>query len=163
MMTTSVPDSQLNAIGCLPMAIPFVLLSAAANEAEAVSVRLFFYIFLYISVKSASHATDYNENQALMDKRHGKVKLINRRWCGGTIVNDVNFKQNIGETKHCCEVIELPTTSQQWIRFFWPITKCLVWTQPSVRQTLCIMLICIILHISLNKHELKYQKIWFDT
>jgi hypothetical protein len=37
-MNASVPDSQLDAIGCLPMAIPFVLLSATANEDQAASV-----------------------------------------------------------------------------------------------------------------------------
>lgn len=35
MLKAPVPDSQLNVIGCLPMAVPFVLLSA--NEEEAVS------------------------------------------------------------------------------------------------------------------------------
>ncbi|XP_072513327.1 uncharacterized protein [Salminus brasiliensis] len=35
-MNTPTPDSQLNAIGCLPMSIPFVLLSAAATKDEAV-------------------------------------------------------------------------------------------------------------------------------
>ncbi|KAG7215628.1 hypothetical protein INR49_021983 [Caranx melampygus] len=33
-----VPDSQLDAIGCLPMSLPFVLLSASANEEQAVSL-----------------------------------------------------------------------------------------------------------------------------
>ncbi|KAM9830773.1 uncharacterized protein ACBT44_005523 [Syngnathus typhle] len=32
----SPPDSQLDAIGCLPMSLPFVLLSASANEEQAV-------------------------------------------------------------------------------------------------------------------------------
>ncbi|XP_058629290.1 uncharacterized protein LOC131539028 [Onychostoma macrolepis] len=36
MLNASRADGQLNAIGCLPMAIPFVLLSAAANQEEAV-------------------------------------------------------------------------------------------------------------------------------
>ncbi|XP_067298442.1 uncharacterized protein [Pseudorasbora parva] len=36
MLTAPRADGQLNAIGCLPMAIPFVLLSATANEEEAV-------------------------------------------------------------------------------------------------------------------------------
>lgn len=33
-------DSQLDAIGCLPMILPFVLLSATANEAQAVGDSL---------------------------------------------------------------------------------------------------------------------------
>ncbi|XP_007254912.3 uncharacterized protein LOC103045776 [Astyanax mexicanus] len=42
MMNASIPDSQLNAIGCLPMSIPFVLLSATAPEDEAVSAAVEF-------------------------------------------------------------------------------------------------------------------------
>ncbi|XP_036413589.1 uncharacterized protein LOC118798284 isoform X2 [Colossoma macropomum] len=42
MINTSFPDSQLNAIGCLPMAIPFVLLSVTANEDKAVSAAVEF-------------------------------------------------------------------------------------------------------------------------
>lgn len=42
MLSTSRADSQLNAIGCLPMAIPFVLLSATANEEKAVSAAVEF-------------------------------------------------------------------------------------------------------------------------
>ncbi|CAL8288392.1 unnamed protein product [Lota lota] len=38
----SSPDSQLDAIGCLPMVIPFVLLSASANEEQAVSAAVEF-------------------------------------------------------------------------------------------------------------------------
>ncbi|KAJ8004052.1 hypothetical protein DPEC_G00154790 [Dallia pectoralis] len=38
----SVQDSQLNAIGCLPMSIPFVLFSATANEDRAVSAAVEF-------------------------------------------------------------------------------------------------------------------------
>ncbi|KAL1282933.1 hypothetical protein QQF64_001736, partial [Cirrhinus molitorella] len=40
MLSASRADGQLNAIGCLPMAIPFVLMSAAANEEEAVNAAL---------------------------------------------------------------------------------------------------------------------------
>ncbi|XP_073697617.1 uncharacterized protein [Garra rufa] len=40
MLNASRADGQLNAIGCLPMAVPFVLLSAAANEEEAVGAAL---------------------------------------------------------------------------------------------------------------------------
>ncbi|CAL8407149.1 unnamed protein product [Arctogadus glacialis] len=36
----SSPDSQLDAIGCLPMVIPFVLLSASANEDQAVAAAV---------------------------------------------------------------------------------------------------------------------------
>ncbi|XP_036401443.1 uncharacterized protein LOC118789205 [Megalops cyprinoides] len=41
-MNVSFPDSQLNAIGCLPMAIPFVLLSATADEEQAVTAAVEF-------------------------------------------------------------------------------------------------------------------------
>ncbi|XP_030636504.1 uncharacterized protein LOC115817353 [Chanos chanos] len=41
-MNLSVPDSQLDAIGCFPMAIPFILLSATASEKEAVSAAVEF-------------------------------------------------------------------------------------------------------------------------
>lgn len=38
MKTSSLfPDCQLDAIGCLPMILPFILLSASANEERAVS------------------------------------------------------------------------------------------------------------------------------
>lgn len=36
-MSSRFPDSQLDAIGCLPMILPFILLSASANEERAVS------------------------------------------------------------------------------------------------------------------------------
>ncbi|XP_051982433.1 uncharacterized protein LOC127643664 [Xyrauchen texanus] len=42
MMNVSFPDGQLNAIGCLPMTIPFVLLSASANQEESVSAAVTF-------------------------------------------------------------------------------------------------------------------------
>lgn len=35
-MSSSHPDSQLDAIGCLTAALPFILLSASANEEQAV-------------------------------------------------------------------------------------------------------------------------------
>ncbi|XP_066562400.1 uncharacterized protein LOC136751051 isoform X2 [Amia ocellicauda] len=41
-MNMSFPDSQLDAIGCLPMAIPFVLQSATANKEEAVTAAVEF-------------------------------------------------------------------------------------------------------------------------
>ncbi|XP_058475615.1 uncharacterized protein LOC131447675 isoform X1 [Solea solea] len=40
--SSSSPDSQLDAIGCLPMILPFVLLSASANEQQAVSAAVDF-------------------------------------------------------------------------------------------------------------------------
>lgn len=42
MLTAARVDDQLNAIGCLPMAIPFILLSATANEDEAVCAAVEF-------------------------------------------------------------------------------------------------------------------------
>ncbi|KAM7365847.1 hypothetical protein PAMP_016745 [Pampus punctatissimus] len=41
-MSSSFPDSQLDAIGCLPMILPFILLSASANEEQAVSAAVEF-------------------------------------------------------------------------------------------------------------------------
>ncbi|KAM6945333.1 uncharacterized protein FYW47_017627 [Aplochiton taeniatus] len=41
-LNVTYPDSQLDAIGCLPMTIPFVLLSASANEEQAVSAAVEF-------------------------------------------------------------------------------------------------------------------------
>lgn len=41
-MSSSCPDSQLNAIGCLPMTLPFVLLSSSANEERAVAAAVEF-------------------------------------------------------------------------------------------------------------------------
>ncbi|XP_028254929.1 uncharacterized protein LOC114431580 [Parambassis ranga] len=41
-LSSSHPDSQLDAIGCLPMILPFVLLSASANEKRAVSAAVEF-------------------------------------------------------------------------------------------------------------------------
>lgn len=41
-MNVSFPDGQLDAIGCIPMTIPFVLLSASANEDQAVSAAVEF-------------------------------------------------------------------------------------------------------------------------
>lgn len=35
-LSSSFADSQLDAIGCLPMIIPFILLSTTANEEQAV-------------------------------------------------------------------------------------------------------------------------------
>lgn len=41
-LNSSFPDSQLDAIGCLPMILPFILLSASANEEQAVSAAVEF-------------------------------------------------------------------------------------------------------------------------
>lgn len=41
-LSSSFPDGQLDAIGCLPMILPFVLLSASANEERAVSAAVDF-------------------------------------------------------------------------------------------------------------------------
>ncbi|XP_064185788.1 uncharacterized protein LOC135251868 isoform X2 [Anguilla rostrata] len=41
-MSSSIADSQLDAIGCLPMAIPFLLLSAHATEDQAVTAAVEF-------------------------------------------------------------------------------------------------------------------------
>ncbi|MED6263301.1 hypothetical protein CHARACLAT_003275 [Characodon lateralis] len=42
MLSSQYPDSQLDAIGCLPMILPFVLLSASASEDQAVSAAVEF-------------------------------------------------------------------------------------------------------------------------
>ncbi|XP_072235305.1 uncharacterized protein [Leuresthes tenuis] len=41
-LSSPFPDSQLDAIGCLPMILPFILLSASANEEQAVSAAVEF-------------------------------------------------------------------------------------------------------------------------
>ncbi|CAN9498316.1 unnamed protein product [Ophioblennius macclurei] len=41
-MSSSCPDSQLNAIGCLPTILPFVILSASASEERAVAAAVEF-------------------------------------------------------------------------------------------------------------------------
>ncbi|XP_054650511.1 coagulation factor VII isoform X4 [Dunckerocampus dactyliophorus] len=41
-LCSSLPDSQLDAIGCLPMILPFILLSASSSEVEAVSAAVEF-------------------------------------------------------------------------------------------------------------------------
>lgn len=41
-MSSSHPDSQLDAIGCLTMTLPFILLSSSANEEQAVSAAVDF-------------------------------------------------------------------------------------------------------------------------
>ncbi|KAM4601953.1 uncharacterized protein ACJ7VT_019959 isoform 2-T4 [Polymixia lowei] len=65
-MNVSVPDSQLDAIGCLPMVTPFILLSASSNEEQAVSAAVDFVrlthphprVHQYVAVYSrALHAT----------------------------------------------------------------------------------------------------------
>ncbi|XP_055786142.1 uncharacterized protein LOC129859922 [Salvelinus fontinalis] len=55
----SVPDSQLDAIGCLPMAIPFVLLSATANEDQAVSAAVEFVRLTHPHPKVEKYVTLY--------------------------------------------------------------------------------------------------------
>lgn len=39
-MSSMFPDGQLDAIGCLPTILPFVLLSATANEDQAVGHKV---------------------------------------------------------------------------------------------------------------------------
>ncbi|XP_067357224.1 uncharacterized protein [Channa argus] len=41
-LSSSPPDSQLDAVGCLPMILPFILLSASASEEQAVSAAVEF-------------------------------------------------------------------------------------------------------------------------
>lgn len=41
-LSSASPDSQLDAIGCIPMILPFILLSASANEERAVSAAVDF-------------------------------------------------------------------------------------------------------------------------
>lgn len=56
-LSSSHPDSQLDAIGCLTTILPFILLSASANEEQAVRVLGFETIitsFLLIFI-SGSH------------------------------------------------------------------------------------------------------------
>ncbi|XP_032412195.1 uncharacterized protein LOC116715691 [Xiphophorus hellerii] len=60
MMSSRFPDSQLDAIGCLPMILPFVLLSASANEDEAVSAAVEFVKLTHPHPKAPEYVTIYS-------------------------------------------------------------------------------------------------------
>ncbi|XP_041638183.1 uncharacterized protein LOC121506435 [Cheilinus undulatus] len=59
-MSSSVPDSQLDAIGCLPMILPFVLLSASANEEQAVSAAVEFVKLTHPHPKVSEYVSIYS-------------------------------------------------------------------------------------------------------
>ncbi|XP_029377728.1 uncharacterized protein LOC115055830 isoform X2 [Echeneis naucrates] len=68
-MSCSFPDSQLDAIGCLPMIIPFVLLSASANEEQAVSAAVEFVKLTHPHPRVPEYVSIYS--QALHAVRGG--------------------------------------------------------------------------------------------
>ncbi|XP_008292559.1 uncharacterized protein LOC103366568, partial [Stegastes partitus] len=59
-LSSSVPDSQLDAIGCLPMILPFVLLSASANEERAVSAAVEFVKLTHPHPKVPDYVSIYS-------------------------------------------------------------------------------------------------------
>ncbi|KAF6734912.1 hypothetical protein FQA47_022260 [Oryzias melastigma] len=59
-LSSPFPDSQLNAIGCLPMIIPFVLLSASANEEQAVSAAVEFVKLTHPHPKVPEYVSIYS-------------------------------------------------------------------------------------------------------
>nr|XP_020513393.1 uncharacterized protein LOC110002093 [Labrus bergylta]XP_020513394.1 uncharacterized protein LOC110002093 [Labrus bergylta] len=59
-MTSSMSDSQLDAIGCLPMILPFILLSASANEEQAVSAAVEFVKLTHPHPKVPEYVSIYS-------------------------------------------------------------------------------------------------------
>ncbi|RVE75126.1 hypothetical protein OJAV_G00013810 [Oryzias javanicus] len=59
-LSSPFPDGQLNAIGCLPMIIPFVLLSASANEEQAVSAAVEFVKLTHPHPKVPKYVSIYS-------------------------------------------------------------------------------------------------------
>ncbi|KAM4538322.1 uncharacterized protein V3H82_024061 [Fundulus diaphanus] len=60
MLSSRVADSQLDAIGCLPMILPFVLLSASANEDQAVAAAVEFVKLTHPHPKVPEYVTIYS-------------------------------------------------------------------------------------------------------
>ncbi|XP_054479659.1 uncharacterized protein LOC129111649 isoform X2 [Anoplopoma fimbria] len=60
MLSSSLADSQLDAIGCLPMILPFVLLSASANEERAVSAAVEFVKLTHPHPKVPEYVSMYS-------------------------------------------------------------------------------------------------------
>lgn len=60
-MSLSFPDSQLDAIGCLPMILPFILLSASANEERAVSAAVEFVKLTHPHPKVPEYVSIYSQ------------------------------------------------------------------------------------------------------
>uniref|UniRef100_UPI0037E99035 uncharacterized protein n=1 Tax=Semicossyphus pulcher TaxID=241346 RepID=UPI0037E99035 len=59
-LSSSFPDSQLDAIGCLPMILPFILLSASANEEQAVSAAVEFVKLTHPHPKVPEYVSIYS-------------------------------------------------------------------------------------------------------
>ncbi|XP_030605942.1 uncharacterized protein LOC115794520 isoform X2 [Archocentrus centrarchus] len=59
-MSSPFPDSQLDAIGCLPMILPFILLSASANEEQAVSAAVEFVKLTHPHPKVPEYVSIYS-------------------------------------------------------------------------------------------------------
>nr|XP_040029775.1 uncharacterized protein LOC120817518 isoform X2 [Gasterosteus aculeatus aculeatus] len=60
MLSSSSPDGQLDAIGCLPMTLPFILLSASANEDQAVSAAVDFVKLTHPHPKVPEYVSIYS-------------------------------------------------------------------------------------------------------
>ncbi|XP_034534834.1 uncharacterized protein LOC117809381 [Notolabrus celidotus] len=60
-MSSSSPDSQLDVIGCLPMILPFVLLSASSNEERAVSAAVEFVKLTHPHPKVPEYVSIYSQ------------------------------------------------------------------------------------------------------
>jgi len=58
-MSSTFPDGQLDAIGCLPMILPFILLSASANEERAVSAAVEFVKLTHPHPRVPEHVSVY--------------------------------------------------------------------------------------------------------
>nr|XP_057907250.1 uncharacterized protein LOC131104263 isoform X2 [Doryrhamphus excisus] len=59
-LCSSLPDGQLDAIGCLPMVLPFILLSASASENEAVSAAVEFVKLSHPHPRVPSYVSIYS-------------------------------------------------------------------------------------------------------
>lgn len=60
-LSSSFPDSQLDAIGCLPMILPFILLSASANEDQAISAAVEFVKLTHPHPKVPGYVSIYSQ------------------------------------------------------------------------------------------------------
>ncbi|XP_038584037.1 uncharacterized protein LOC119909830 [Micropterus salmoides] len=60
LLSSSSADSQLDAIGCLPMILPFILLSASANEEQAVSAAVEFVKLTHPHPKVPEYVSIYS-------------------------------------------------------------------------------------------------------
>ncbi|XP_029985610.1 uncharacterized protein LOC115416045 isoform X2 [Sphaeramia orbicularis] len=59
-LSSTFPDGQLDAIGCIPMILPFILLSASANEDQAVSAAVDFVKLTHPHPKVPEYVSIYS-------------------------------------------------------------------------------------------------------